>query len=731
MAVRRLLIILLTCLGLATAKAAHTQVTLILSADTARPGDTVLAGLDLKMDPGWHTYWKNPGESGIATTIKWDLPPGVTAGDIQWPLPKKLPPAEVTTYGYQDEVMLVVPLTLGPNLKAGQPLTLTANLRWLECQQQCIPGKTTVTATLNVNAEAKTSSSATVIAGWLQKVPGPLTNSGWSVQAYWEKSADGDSRSLMIEGQYLGSQNRPLVVESVDLFPGPNDNFEIQPAADQILDRSDVFRLRKIVKKYSGDWPQNISGDLVLSTTYGSFNFDLQLPVADQAPAKLAPANTTVPSTNSSVSGTAATSSPEPAQSLALMLFYAFLGGLILNIMPCVLPVIALKIFGFVSEAHGHPRRVRLLGLTYALGVILSFMVLAFFVIGIKAAGHRVGWGIQFGNPMFVISLATLVLLVALNLFGVFEVNMSGRALDAAGKLATQHGYSGAFFNGLLATILGTSCSAPFMGPALGFALAQNATVILLIFLMMGAGLAAPYVTLSWHPAWLKYLPKPGAWMEKFKIALGFPMLVTVVWLFTLAARIYGPSVVWLGIFLVLVAFAAWIFGEFIQRGRRRKILATVIMAALLIGGYAYALENQLHWREPVKISDYQPPSKVSADDIDWQKWSPEAVAAARRSGQPVLVDFTADWCVNCQVNKKTSIEIPSVRAKLKAINAVAMIADYTLGPDAITDELSRRGRAGVPLVLVFPKTPDAPAIVLPAVLTPNIVLDALDRASH
>ena len=239
--------------------------------------------------------------------------------------------------------------------------------------------------------------------------------------------------------------------------------------------------------------------------------------------------------------------------------------------MPCVLPVIALKILGFVSEARSEPRRVRKLGMIYALGVLLSFLALAAVVIGVKAAGHHAGWGMQFGSPVFIVCLTTLVTLVALNLFGIFEVTLGGRALDTAGELASKHGAAGAFFNGVLATVLATPCTAPFLGAALGFAFAQSASVIVLIFLTVGLGLSAPYILLSWNPAWLKFLPKPGAWMEKFKIAMGFPMLATVVWLFNVAASSYGKNVLWLGIFLVVVAFAAWIFGEFFQRGRRHR----------------------------------------------------------------------------------------------------------------------------------------------------------------
>jgi thiol:disulfide interchange protein DsbD len=722
--VRRIGIILAGwfCLVAFTASAAHTQARLILSASTARPGDTVLAGVDLKMEPGWHTYWKNPGAAGMATKIEWQLPPGVTAGEIQWPLPEKLPPAEVTTYGYDNEVVLLVPLKLAADLKPG-PLDLKAKVSWLECKEACIPGSGSVEATLNVGTETKPSSDAVVIESWQGKVP--KSGNLFTFQTWWEKPATDDARPMIIAAYQsivagFQSTNDEPPIDNVDFFPDASDQFEVQAATEQIP-VSTEFHLRKIVKIFSGDWPQKISGVFVVERNHQRYGFDLKSPISNKAPTgeliSVAPENP--------AGGTSALSS----QSLWQMLLYAFIGGLILNIMPCVLPVIALKILGFVGEARSEPRHVRKLGLIYALGVLVSFLALAAVVIGVKAAGHRAGWGMQFGSPVFVVCLTTLVTLVALNLFGVFEVALGGRALDAAGGLASKHGAAGAFFNGVLATVLATPCTAPFLSIALGFAFAQKAPVILLMFLAVGVGLAAPYVVLSWNPAWLKFLPKPGAWMEKFKIAMGFPMLATAVWLFNLAAGSYGKSVLWLGVFLVLVAFAAWIFGEFVQRGRARKGLAFVIALILLVGGYAYALESQLRWREPVTEADATGPLKESADGIDWQRWSPEAMAKARADGHPVLVDFTADWCLTCQVNKKTSIEIPSVRAKLKSMNAIALLGDYTRFPDNITTELNRFSRAGVPLVLVYPKNSDADPIVLPEILTPGIVLDALDRA--
>jgi len=697
------------------AQAAHTQVQLLLSADTAKPGDTIWAGVDLKMDAGWHIYWKNPGDSGIATTIKWDLPPGVTAGEIQWPLPEKLPPAEVTTYGYENEAVLLVPLTLATNLPLG-PLVLKADVAWLECQEQCVPGKANVEATLNVGGENRISADATTLEAWKSKVP--QTNAHYQFEAWWEMAAN-DSTRAFVMSNLASAATKNIKLDSVDFFPDASDQFEIQAPTEIISTYSGNISLRKSVKKFSGDWPRELSGVIVIEDGKLKFGCSINFLVADKAPTG---------GTTASIETLSPTLPPQP---LWQMLLYAFIGGLILNLMPCVLPVIALKILGFVSEANSEPRRVRKLGLIYALGVLLSFLALAAIVIGVKTAGHHAGWGMQFGSPVFIVCLTTLVTLVALNLFGVFEVTLGGRALDTAGALASKHGAAGAYFNGVLATILATPCTAPFLGAALGFAFAQSAPVIILVFLTVGLGLASPYILLSWNPAWLKFLPKPGAWMEKFKIAMGFPMLATVVWLFNIAASSYGKNVLWLGFFLVVVALAAWIFGEFFQRGRKHKTAAAIVTLILLAGGYAFALEKELNWRTAMLPDTSATGSlKESADGIDWQRWRPEAVAAARAAGKPVLVDFTADWCLTCQVNKKTSIEISSVREKLKSMKAVALLGDYTHFPDAITAELNHYNRAGVPLVLVYPKNADAQPIVLPEVLTPGIVLSALDRAA-
>ena len=409
------------------------------------------------------------------------------------------------------------------------------------------------------------------------------------------------------------------------------------------------------MEKSGGDWPAKISGLLVGKVVDDSA-------VAYEVTLSPAPA---------AASGTPATKPTGSKLSLLGALFGALLGGFILNVMPCVLPVISLKILSFVNQSKEEPRRVRQLGLLYALGVLVSFLVMAGFVIGVQQAGKLASWGMQFQNPIFLVAITTLVTLVALNLFGLFEVTLAGSAMGAAGNLAAKEGNSGAFFNGVLAVVLATPCTAPFLGAALGFAFAQPPALIVLIFLTVGVGLALPYVILSWSPGLMKFMPRPGAWMEKFKIAMGFPMLATAIWLYSLATPNFGKKAAfWLGLFLVLLALAAWIWGEFIQRGRKRKALAVgVILLALASSGYCLTQMK---------------------DSETWQPWSAEAVARARAQGRPVFVDFTADWCAICQVNKRTSIDVAEVQAKLKEINAVFLIGDYTREDNAITAELKK-----------------------------------------
>ncbi|MEN9674505.1 MAG: hypothetical protein RIS76_401, partial [Verrucomicrobiota bacterium] len=422
--------------------------------------------------------------------------------------------------------------------------------------------------------------------------------------------------------------------------------------------------------------------------------------------------------------------------SLWAMLGVAFVGGLILNIMPCVLPVIALKILGFVKQSREQPGRVRFLGLVYTLGVLASFAVLALLVIAIQSTGRTASWGMQFQNPVFLVAITTLVTLVALNLFGIFEVTLSSGAVGAASGLAAKGGAGGAFFNGVFTTVLATPCTAPFLGAALGFAFGQPAPILLLLFLVAGLGLAAPYLLLSLQPAWLRFLPKPGNWMITFKMIMGFPMLATVLWLLSLAPDHFGQDgVFWLGMFLLCVALAAWLYGRQIQMGQGNRVVAWVGILSAVLGGMGFILKGQLNldaqlnWRSPTPANIAAAAKQKAKASINWEPWSPSAVDRARAEGKPLLVDFTAKWCFTCRVNKAVAIEIPAVREKLKSMGAVTLRGDFTREDPAIAMELKRFRRAGVPLVLIYPSNPDLPPRVLPEQLTPGLVMDALEWA--
>lgn len=678
----------------------HTRARIVLSHEAARPGDTVLAGVELTMDQGWHTYWSNPGESGQATEIHWNLPTGVSAGEIQWPVPEKFvapDESKLTTYVFHDRAVLLVPLKIAADAAAGEH-DLSALVKWLECEIACVPGSNTVRGTLIITNESRLNSDTNFFAEAQGRLP-QKTLPGRAT-AKWDAPADAAKRALLVE--WNTSATEP------DFFPYTNALATVSAKTIVATASAGQVLLRKTAERTGTDWPKEVTGLLVRKEGERLAGYEVTLPI-DEAVS----------------SGLGAASS----KSIWVWLLYAFIGGLILNIMPCVLPVIALKILGFVNQSRETPGRVKALGLLYTLGVVVSFLVLAGIVIGVKAAGQKAGWGLQFSNPYFIVALTVIVTLVALNLFGVFEITLGGGAMSAAGAASSRHGSAGAFMNGVLATVLATPCTAPFLGASLGFAFAQPAHMIVLFFVVIALGLASPYLLLSWNPKWLKFLPKPGAWMERFKIAMGFPMLATALWLLNLTTTFYGDRAWWLGVFLVVVGAAAWMFGTFVQRGGARRTLGLVVTLVLLGAGYAWALETELKWRSPDTEGGEKKSLSLAPAGYDWQPWSPEAVAKARAAGRPVIVDFTAKWCPTCNTIVKPALASASVRAKLKEISAIALLADYTTFPDAITTELEKFQRAGVPLVLVYPKDATKPPLVLPEALTPGMVVEALEQA--
>lgn len=698
----------------ASAATGKTEADLLLGAVKARPGSTILAGIHLDMPKGWHTYWRNAGDSGEATQIDWDLPQGITPGNIRWPVPDKYNQAGLYTYVYHDEVVLVVPLRVSPEISAGE-YSIKASVGWLECAEVCLPGSAELTGRLKIGETAESADDLDLIRDFQKRMP--KQDVALNVDAGWQSTTNSAVRALVISAENIEGRR------VTDFFPYGAKDYVVQPATDVISKKGERVRLKKRVEKFGDEWPSEIEGLLVASSEKEGYPVGVEVtlsPGSSEKEAEVAQAG----------EGGAAGFT---AGKLLKMIAFALIGGVILNVMPCVLPVISLKILGFVNQSQDEPKRVRKMGLIYTMGVLASFLALASVVIGVQQAGKSAGWGMQLANPYFLMIMTVVVTLVALNLFGVFEIYLTGNAMQAASQASSREGASGAFFSGVLATALATPCTAPFLAVALGFAFLQPPWIIVLIFLVVGLGLAAPYLLLSWKPGWLRFLPKPGPWMERFKIIMGFPMLATAIWLFYLLANHYGRAgVLWIGLFLVILGLVAWIWGTFVQGGARYRRLAVGICAVLLISGYWYTLEGRLQWRSTVAASqeDGMETSRKTGL-IDWREWSPEAVKEARQEGHVVLVDFTADWCLTCQVNEETSLEIPSTQKKLEEVNGVAFKADYTSVPERMTKVLQRYDRAGVPLVLVYPSALNREPIVLPQILRPKLVHRKLEQAAE
>lgn len=667
---------------------------LLLSHQSAKKGETILAGVFIKLPKDWHIYWINPGESGAPPQIEWQLPPGISAGEPVFPTPKKHELGGVFSYAIENEAMLVVPLTIGNNASEGE-FDLKAKVQWLECKEVCRQASANVQSKLIIGIESIPSQYSGLITEWLKKAPS--TNIVLTASGEWTQLNEPNKYELKLKVE------SPYTIS--DFFPYPINNidFGIPTQIEKIGEKS--FVISKTVTLMEGSLPNTVGGVFVFEkpTPEGFVSGELK---------------------NIAVSSKTITT----GLSFSLALLFAFIGGIILNFMPCVLPVISLKILSFVNQSTQEPSKLRINGLLFGLGVVSFMALLALFVISIQKAGKLAGWGMQFQSPGFIIALTILVTLIALNLFGLFEVILSGSAMDKASTVASKRDYFGSFMHGALVVILATPCTAPFLGAALGYAFTQPPAKIILIFISIGIGLAIPFTLASMFPPIVKLMPKPGAWMERFKILLGFPMLATAVWLLSISFAHYGEKAIWLGVFLVILSMCVWMFGEYYQKNRKTTP-GVIVPLIILLAGYYYTLEYEMDWRHPIASNTAS--VKHSKYGINWLPWSPEAVQKARSEGKVILVDFTADWCLTCQANMKTSIDIPEVSKKLKEIGALAFLADYTRGDERISAELRKYNRAGVPLVIVYPADTNKPPIVLPELLTPSIVLEALENASR
>lgn len=663
--------------------------TLLADTATVAPGQPFTVGIHMKMAEGWHTYWEFPGDAGLPFGVQWDLPPGWQAGPIQWPLPHALlDEGDLLSNVYEGEAMLLVSITPPKDLPPGD-ITLKAGLKWQVCKESCIPGKGDYTLALKAG-DAPTPANTELFQKWRAQIPKT-------------------GAPFPVEWSFPGPKEVRLRVGEIDptakleFFPLPPKG--VIPEHPKVA-APDASGVRTITLPLSGPPPAKATWRALL-VAQSAPDRPREGWIVSSVDSKPIPAGAgTAAASSATPAGSAGGAAP--AKSLLTMLLFAFLGGLILNAMPCVLPVIALKIFGFVNQAGQDPARVKRLGLAFVAGVFVFFLGLA---TAVAILGRAFSWGFQFQNPYILAGLISLVFIFGLNLLGVFEITLASGATSKLSELSAEEGYRGAFMHGLFTTLLGTSCTAPLLAPTLGYATTQPAWVIFLLFITIAAGLSLPYWLLTSHPAWLKYLPRPGVWMERFKQAMGFLMLAIAVWLFTVFTGRGQEASGALAWYLFVLAIGAWLFGVMSRRGV--GALAALILA---VGGYFFFLHGNL-----------APNAAAKKTVIAWQPFSESAVDAGRTEKRPVFIDFTADWCINCKFFEKTVLAHESVGAAFAERNVLALKADWTDQDPTITKWLNKFDRVGVPVYVLY--LPGRPEPIVQDAITRQGLIDALQSA--
>jgi len=645
----------------------------------ADPGKTVWLGLQLTHQPDWHTYWKNSGDSGQPTSLSWTLPTGVLAGEIAWPVPKKLPIGDLANYGYDGTVLLPVPLTITPDFKpspVNPALQIKLQASWLACKQECVPEEGEFTLSLPV--KSSTALNAAEFEAAFAAAPKPLA-------AQAKVRIEAGQLQLSVDDLPATWHGKAL-----DLFPETAEVIETAARLTQSWQGSQ-WTASVPLARHRGASPMQLPLVLVPADAAGKVQAHLV-----QAQVQGAwPAQTDTPGPVPAPSAAPAPDSPG-AGSLWLALLGALIGGLILNLMPCVFPILAIKVVGFAQ--HGSNLRAqRLGGLAYSVGVLASFLALGALMLGLRSAGEQLGWGFQLQSPWVVAALAVLFTVIGLNLAGLFEFGQF--APDRLTTLEARNPTLNAFLSGVLAVVVASPCTAPFMGASLGLALSLPAWQALLIFAAIGVGMALPYLALSHSPALARKLPRPGVWMETFRHAMAFPMFATVAWLVWVLGQQSGiDGAGALLALLVALAFVIWSWG---LQGRGRRIMAALSLLILVV------LTSSLG----PHITSADTPAASSPSQTVWQPWSPGQVEQLLAQGRPVFVDFTAAWCVTCQYNKRNALANADVLADFAAKKVHLLRADWTRRDPAITAALAELGRNGVP-VYVLHQSGRAPLVM-------------------
>lgn len=690
----------------------NVEARLVANVSTIQPGVPFTLGLQFTIDRTWHTYWANPGDTGIPTSLNLTLPEGFTAGPLQFPVPKKF----ITDYGFGVkeagfgyETSVIHPMTITPpaTLAPGQKVTLSGKAGWLMCDPNtCVPGKADLSITLEVGATAAPSPEATAIEAAVAKLPSP-------VAAPIKAALDG-ANVVLTATIPAGS-----IPEGAKLAFHPLKNQVLDPFADPTVTvAGETVTISGPKHESLTAAPAEFAGVLAVEVPGKKTGFELSTSGVTAAAAPTATEPATPAADPAKTPEPKSSSAPTPEElpfggGLFGVLLAAFLGGIILNVMPCVFPVISLKVMSFVGQAGEDRKKVFAHSAVFALGILVFFWAITIMMLVIKSAsGGEVGWGAQLQFPGVVIGLIVIMVLVAMSLFGVFEIGASMTAVG--GDLANKSGYAGSFWSGALAVLLATPCTAPLMAPAIGFALSQSAPVMFLVFTTLGLGLAAPYFLFAIFPKLLDVLPAPGAWMETFKQFMGFPMLAVVVWLSgVLSKQLNTAGLQWALAAVLLVALAGWIYGRFGGFDRSTTARMKGRLTALLV----FLVALGVAWDASAK----RPP----ANTIDIA----DVIAKHRAEGKHVFVDFTAEWCVTCKVNKRVAINTETVQSAFKENNVAFVTADWTNEDPSITKLLAEFGRAGVPFYLLYPAdTSKEPIRFGDGILTQGAILEAIGK---
>ena len=668
-------------------KANHLTIELIAAQHEIAQGGDATLGLVFTLEDGWHVYWINAGDSGEAPSVKWTLPKGITADPMLFPAPSRLPLAPLMDYGYEDAVTFPVRVHAAKKIKASKGVThLAAKVDWLVCSSaRCLPGSANLGIDLKVVPEkekgrllAATEAASKVgpLGSAFNEMPKPLPD-------------DASAEAIATPDEIIVTLHNGDQEKDAEFYPFVQDQI-VNAADQQIVPQRDGVTLRLQRHPDLKKLPATLHGIFKLDDER-AYEIDVPLKQGSAPPLSVSKA---------------------PASSMGAWaaIGLAFLGGALLNLMPCVFPVLFLKALSLLRGSQTERKHALAHGGVYAIGIVVSFWVLLLALLGLRAGGSQLGWGFQMQSPGFVAVLAIGIFFFSLSLAGFFELGLSMTSMG--GSLAQKEGYSGSFFTGVLATVVATPCTAPLMGPAIGFALTQSTLVTFAIFTSLALGLAAPYLLLASNPKWTKILPRPGAWMEILKQITAIPLFITVIWLIYLYASLFAPeqgiynAALLLGA-LLIVSIAGWVLHRW-PAGWKSTTMAILIAAMAISVPFLF---------------------RVTAETNSvWQPYSKESIDAARAQHRPVFVDFTAKWCLSCQVNERAVLNTSAVQKRFGDHDVVLLKADWTRYDPQITAELAAVGRNGVPTYVIYPADGTSKPDVLPEVLSKDVVISALDK---